>query len=230
MILTAFGRAIGQAGDPRFRAVVLRGVGLAVVLLGALTFACVWAIGAFVPDSVTLPFIGSIGGVDAVLSVAFVLVMLVASVVLMAPVASAISGFFLDEVADAVEARHYPSLGPPRRVPWGETVADGAGFFVVVLAVNLLGLVLWPFAGPLAPVIFWGLNGYLLGREFFALAALRRMDRHAARALARAHGATIWLAGTLMAIPLTVPLLNLVIPVLGAAAFTHLFHRLNRDG
>ena len=29
-----------------------------------------------------------------------------------------------------------------------------------------------------------------------------------------------------MAAPLTVPILNLVVPVLGAATFTHLFHRL----
>ena len=31
----------------------------------------------------------------------------------------------------------------------------------------------------------------------------------------------------LMALPLSIPLVNLVIPILGAATFTHLFHRLN---
>ena len=36
----------------------------------------------------------------------------------------------------------------------------------------------------------------------------------------------IWAAGFLMAVPLSVPLVNLVIPILGAATFTHLFHRL----
>ena len=29
-----------------------------------------------------------------------------------------------------------------------------------------------------------------------------------------------------MAIPLTIPVVNLVVPILGAATFTHLFHRL----
>jgi len=29
-----------------------------------------------------------------------------------------------------------------------------------------------------------------------------------------------------MAVPLTFPLINLIIPILGAATFTHLFHRL----
>jgi uncharacterized protein involved in cysteine biosynthesis len=36
----------------------------------------------------------------------------------------------------------------------------------------------------------------------------------------------VWLAGILMAAPLSIPLVNLVIPVLGVATFTHLFHRL----
>ena len=35
-----------------------------------------------------------------------------------------------------------------------------------------------------------------------------------------------WLAGTLMAAPLSIPLVNLLVPVLGVATFTHLFHRL----
>jgi CysZ protein len=37
---------------------------------------------------------------------------------------------------------------------------------------------------------------------------------------------TLWAAGTLMAVPLSVPILNLVIPVLGVATFTHIYHKL----
>jgi uncharacterized protein involved in cysteine biosynthesis len=32
-----------------------------------------------------------------------------------------------------------------------------------------------------------------------------------------------------MALPLTVPLVNLVVPALAAASFTHLFHRLRGE-
>ena len=78
-----------------------------------------------------------------------------------------------------------------------------------------------------APLIFWGLNGFLLGREYFQLVALRRLGREGAEQMRQEHGFQIWMAGALMAIPLTIPLLNLLIPVLGAATFTHLFHRLN---
>lgn len=55
---------------------------------------------------------------------------------------------------------------------------------------------------------------------------MRRIGRDGAKELRREHFATIWLAGTLMAIPLSVPLVNLLIPILGAATFTHLFHTL----
>ena len=71
------------------------------------------------------------------------------------------------------------------------------------------------------------MNGFLLGREYFTLAAMRRIGRESARKLRAKHTPAIWLAGTLMAIPLSVPLVNLVIPILGAATFTHIYHKLS---
>jgi uncharacterized protein involved in cysteine biosynthesis len=46
----------------------------------------------------------------------------------------------------------------------------------------------------------------------------------------RRHLGRIWLAGTAMAVPLSVPLLNLVVPVIGVAVFTHQFQRLAPAG
>ena len=46
-----------------------------------------------------------------------------------------------------------------------------------------------------APVLFFGLNGYLLGREYFQMAAARRMHRDEVRALYQRNKMTIWLAG-----------------------------------
>jgi uncharacterized protein involved in cysteine biosynthesis len=70
------------------------------------------------------------------------------------------------------------------------------------------------------------MNGFLLGREYFQIAAMRREGREGAKALRKRHIGTIWLAGCLMALPLSIPVVNLLIPVLGAATFTHLYHRL----
>ena len=74
------------------------------------------------------------------------------------------------------------------------------------------------------------MNGFLLGREYFQVAAMRREGRSGAAALRRRHAGTIWLAGVLMALPLSIPLLNLFVPILGAATFTHLYHRLTGRG
>jgi len=227
MILGDFLRALGQFDDRRFRRVLWLGIGLTLLLLVAVYAGFVGLIALFVPDSLTLPWIGPVGHIDLVFSVASAALMLVASVFLMVPVATAFSGLFLDEVADAVEARHYPSLPAARPVPWSEALGDAAGFFVIVVLVNLVALALSFVIGPLAPVLFWAVNGYLLGREYFQLAAMRRLGPAEARALRRRHPLQIWLAGVLMALPLTVPILNLVVPILGAATFTHLFHRLS---
>jgi uncharacterized protein involved in cysteine biosynthesis len=225
-MLGDFFRALGQLGDRRFRSVLWRGIGLTLALLVAVYVLVLNAIRVFVPDQVTLPWIGPVGGIDAVLSWGSIPVILLASVFLMVPVASAFTGFFLEDVAEAVEDRHYPALPAITPVPFLTTVLDSMVFFGVLVLANLLALAIYPFAGPLAPVLFWVVNGYLLGREYFTMVAMRRVGRAGARMLRRRHAGEIWLAGTLMAAPLSVPLVNLLIPVLGIATFTHLFHRL----
>lgn len=95
-----------------------------------------------------------------------------------------------------------------------------------MVGLNLLAFGLFFIVGPLAPVLFWMVNGYLLGREYFQLVALRRMPLAEANAARRRHVGTVWLAGTLMAAPLSVPIINLFVPIIGAATFTHIFHAL----
>jgi uncharacterized protein involved in cysteine biosynthesis len=226
MILDAFLKAVGQLGDRRFRRVLWLGLGLTLGLFGLMFWLGSQLVVWLVPDTLTLPWVGPVGGVDTVLGWAALPVMLAASVFLMVPVASAFCGLFLDNIAQAVEDRHYPALPQASPVPLGTQVIDSVNFFGVIVAANAVALVLYVFSGPLAPIVFWAVNGYLLGREYFTLAAMRHVGRDGARALRRRHRGTIWLAGTLMAAPLSVPIVNLLIPVLGAATFTHLFHRL----
>ena len=92
--------------------------------------------------------------------------------------------------------------------------------------VNLVAIVLYLLLAPLAPLIFWAVNGFLLGREYFQLVALRRLPPKDAARLRRSNFATIWAAGVLMAAALSLPVVNLIVPIIGAAVFTHLFHRL----
>jgi uncharacterized protein involved in cysteine biosynthesis len=229
MILRCFFMALGQMGDARFRQVLVQGLLLTIGVLIAAYVALSWLIGFFFGDGVVLPFIGEVQWVDELLSVGSIFVILLASVFLMIPVASAFTSMFLDQVAQAVEDRHYPGLPRPRLVPFGDALRDTFGFLGVLIGANILALLVYLIVSPAAPFIFYALNGFLLGREYFTLAAMRRVGRAGAKAMRARHRGTIWLAGILMALPLTVPLLNLLVPILGAATFTHLFHALQQD-
>lgn len=226
MIFSAFGDALGQMGDPRFRSVLLRGVGLTLALLIAVYALVFFGVSWLLPDTFTLPFVGEIAFVDNLLSWGSLILMVVLSVFLMVPVASAFTGIFLDDVADAVEAKHYAALGPAPTVPLGEALREAVGFLGVIVGANLLALFAYLIFAPFAPFIFYALNGYLLSQEYFRMIAVRRLGRAEAKAAAKRNLFTLWVAGALMAVPLTVPVVNLLVPILGVATFTHLFHRL----
>ncbi|WP_422025721.1 EI24 domain-containing protein [Roseovarius sp.] len=230
MIFSSFFKALGQLGDPRFRKVLFLGIGLTLALLIA-TYAGLLAVIEWLTGETTnLPIVGEVTWVGDLLSFGSLFLMLFLSAFLMVPVASAITSMFLDEVAQAVEDRHYPRLPPANRVPFGEAVKDTINFLGIIIAANLLALFLYVAFTPAAPFIFYAMNGYLLGMEYFTLVAIRRVGRQKAKEQRRRHVTTIWLAGILMALPLSIPLINLIIPILGAATFTHIYHRLAGNG
>lgn len=226
MIFGDFMKALGQIGDPRFRRVLGLGIGLTIALLVGAYAGVLWLIESFDPDGLELPIIGPVTWLGDLLGWASLFFMLFLSMFLMIPVASAITSMFLDDIAQAVEDEHYPNLPVPPRVRLSEAVIDTGLFFCVLMGANILAFILYAMLPPLTPFIFFGLNGFLLGREYFQIAAMRREGRHGAKALRSKHIGQIWFAGVLMALPLTIPILNLIIPVLGAATFTHLYHRL----
>ncbi|MDR0810027.1 MAG: EI24 domain-containing protein [Gemmobacter sp.] len=230
MFLADILRALDQIGDPRFRRVLLIGLGLSFALLAGIYAGALTLIGWWAPAHVDIPVIGPVGGIGALLSIGSLLLMFGLSVVLMMPVAALISGLFLEDVVQAVEDRHYPGLPPVPRQKLSDSLIDAMSFFGQLVAANALVLILYTFAGPLIPLVFWAVNGLLLGREYFTVVAMRRLGREGARALRRRHALLIWVAGACMAAPLTIPVINLAIPVLGVASFTHMFHRLNKKG
>jgi uncharacterized protein involved in cysteine biosynthesis len=228
MIFSDFAKALAQMGDPRFRRVLFIGIGLTVALLFVFYALFLWAMQGMTGDSVTIPGIGPVGWLGDLLSWGSLLVVIFLSSFLMVPVASSITSLFLDDVAQAVEDKHYPHLPVPPRVSFSDGLRDTLSFLGLLIGANIVALFLYVVLPIFTPFIFYGLNGFLLGREYFQLAAMRREGREGARRLWSANRITIWAAGVLMALPLSIPLLNLVIPVLGAATFTHLYHRLAR--
>lgn len=228
MILRAFFKALGQLPDRRFRAVLWRGIGLTIALLVAIYAGLLWLIEWLTQNPISLPEVGEVTWLGDLLSWGSLGVVVILSIFLMVPVASAITSLFLDEVAQAVEDKHFPNLPTVPRISLAEGLRDTVNFLGVLIGANAMAFILYaifPFA---AVPIFYALNGYLLGREYFQLAAMRRIGRENAKQLRKKHRGTIWAAGCLMAVPLSFPLVNLVIPILGAATFTHLYHQVSR--
>ncbi|QDC10857.1 hypothetical protein FHY55_17160 [Oceanicola sp. D3] len=225
MIFSDFGKAVNQMFDGRFLKVLAMGLGLTLLLLFGVYGVFLMFLDWVTPDSFTI-FGREVTWIDDLLSWASIALMALMSIFLMVPVASAFTGLFLEDVAAAVEDRHYPELPDVPRFPWTEALRDSLGFFGILIVVNVLMLILYIFAGPLIPLLFWAINGLLLGREYYQMVAMRRIGRKAANESRRRHFGKIWFAGTLMAIPLSFPLINLFIPILGVATFTHMFHRL----
>lgn len=222
-VLTALLRSFAQLGDPRIRRVVWLSLGATLTLLLALV-TVLWVL-------IVQWQLIAIGWLDAVLDAAAGLAVLVLAWFLFPAIASSVAGFFLEEVAEAVEARHYPGLPPARPQPMIEAVFDSLRFAGLALLLNLLFLPLYLvllFLPPLNLVVFYGLNGYLLGREYFELAAVRRLERSRIRALRRAYRGRLFLAGALIAVLLTVPLVNLVAPIIGTALMVHVLEMLRR--
>jgi CysZ protein len=137
-------------------------------------------------------------------------------------------GFFAARLLRNIEERRYPALGPPRPQSIAAGLRSGLRLLLLAIAINIIAL---PFY--LVPAInllvYYGANGYLVGREYFELVALRRLDEVAARAMWRRYRGRLVLAGVIITFLLSVPLINLVAPVTAAAFMLHLLQGLRQN-
>ena len=226
MILSDFLKSVAQFDDPKFRRVLWRGMGLTIVLLIAACLLVNFGINQLLSSAWAANLIGDQSWLGALINIGGALFTIALSIWLMVPVTSAIIALFLDEVAQAVEARHYPHLPKQTATKLQDQILVGIRFLGILLLANIGALILSMIVPLLGPFLFWATNGYLMGREYFQMAAMRRLPRAQAQELFQRHQGSIWTAGVLMAIPMSIPLVGLFIPILGAATFTHQFERL----
>jgi CysZ protein len=219
-MVTALLRAISALGEPPMRRVV--GLSLA---LAVLAFAVLWLAVAAVLYQTTFfdwrPLnwlVDLLGG----------LAVLVLSWLLFPAVVTGIMGFYLERVAAAVEAIDYPGRGPPRRQPFGEILLVMLRLTGLTLALNLLALPIYLLVPGINLVLFLALNGYLFGRGYFEVVALRRLDAGEARAVRNRFAGRIFLGGVAIAGLFALPLVNLVAPVIATAFMLHIFEALPR--
>ena len=226
MIFTDLLKSIVQFNDPKFRRVLWRGLWLTLALLITTCSLITVGLNQLLQSSFVVSLIGEASLLRNLLNIGGVLSTFILSIWLMGPIASAIISLFLDEVARAVEARHYPHLPEVQGTMLHKQILTTVSFYGVLVLANLGALILSIFLPVLAPFIFWATNGYLLGREYFQMTSIRRISQKKAKLLFQRNRGAIWFTGILIAIPLSIPLVSLIIPVLGAATFTHQFERL----
>ena len=228
MIVGAFIKAVQQLGDPRIRKVVILGFVLAAGLLALL----VGIAGYFVSDVSIVDTTGWpawLSWVDGALKAMVFLVGVGVYLVLFPAIMTLFIGVFLEDVADAVEDRHYPNDPQGKAVPVATSLASSLRFLGVTVLLNLASLplhVIFLLFPLLNLFLFYGLNGYLLSREYFELVTLRHLEPPAIRALRRIHRGTLLATGVVIVFLMTVPLVNLLAPVVATAAMVHVYKRL----
>lgn len=211
-MVSDFVLAVAQLGDRAFRRPLILGLALA-----ALIFILLWA-GVWVALTHTQLF--DIGWLNTATAALGELAAVALAYLLYPGVAGAVTGIFLDQAAAAVEARHYPQLPPPRRIGVGEQVAAGLRLLVLTVVLNLLVLPVY-LVPAINLLVFYLLNGYILGREYFEMIAARRAAPAGVRRLWRDHRWTWLTMGAVIAFLSTVPVVNLVAPLVGVAAMVH---------
>jgi|TARA_Y100000590_G_scaffold458072_1_gene612019 CysZ protein len=169
----------------------------------------------------------SITGLDWFVDTLGALAAIIILVLLLPSFFGLIASFKLETICSEVEKRHYQDDQPSSYKSLVGPILVGLRFTLILVILNIAVLPL----SLIPPVYFisgWILNGYLLGREFFELVAIRYIRPDQIRVLRKKQKLTIFFFGLVLAIISVVPLLNLLLPIYATALMTHVFHYLQK--
>ena len=232
-MIDAVVKALTQMFTPPFRRVLLKAIGLAlimIVLLGIGTYygfswladnGATWGEQTVraVPHAVWTALVW-------IFSVAAGLGIVTGAVFLMPAVTAFVGSFFVDEIAEQVEAAYYPTEMPGVALPFLRALLEGIKTALFAVLVYVLALPFVFFAG-LGLVVLFLANAYLLSREYFELAAMRFRPPAEAKALRRAHRGQVFFAGLFIAAFVSIPVLNLATPLFAMALMVHIHKRVS---
>jgi len=213
-MLDAAVKALSQMFSPPFRAVLLKSVGVALILIVLIGIAVqrllVW-LATYGTD-----WAESLLGTSAhtplsilawIVSIAVSLGIIVGSIFLMPAVTALVGTFFVDDIALEVERTSYPAdpVGSPP--PTLRAVLEGARTALLSILVT----------------------AYLLGREYFELAAMRHQPVAEAKRLRKMRSGTVFVAGMFIAAFVSIPIVNLATPLFAMAFMVHMYKRMTTD-
>jgi uncharacterized protein involved in cysteine biosynthesis len=232
-MLDAAVKALSQMLSPPMRSILWRSIGLALVLITVLAIALqrllswfagsgeVWAEQMLGPGFHTpIEILAWIVSIAAGLGIVF------GAVFLMPAITSLVASVFVDDVADHVEREHYPAERAGQALPVGRALIEGSKTALLTILIYLIALPFVFIAGA-GFIAFFVATAWLLGREYFELAAMRFRSVEDAKLMRKQHAATVFTAGLFIAAFVSIPIVNLATPVFGMAFMVHMHKRLS---
>ena len=232
-MLSAAVKALSQMISPPMRSILWRSIGVALVLITLLaiglqrllswfaTYGENWLEASLGPTShYPLEVLSWIVAIAAGLGVVF------GGIFLMPAVSSLVASLFVDEVAEQVEREYYPGEQPGIALPFMLSMYEGIKTASLAILVYLIALPFVLFAGT-GFLIFFFATAWLLGREYFQLAAMRFRPPEEAKAMRRANAPVVFTAGLFIAAFVSIPVVNLATPIFAMAFMVHMHKRLS---
>ncbi len=239
MIIDQFTAAVRQSSDPRFRKVFIFGTLMALGLFALLLVGMI----AVWPESLDADynFTGimvidwlinqTLNGIFWLMTefdfMAKSSVFLFTVWFLFPAVSTLFMGLFLDDIVDAVEEKHYPTARSTRKANTMEAFGIALRIGLMSIILNLLALpfyiiLLFTGIGPI--VLYYILNSYLFGSEYFEMVASRHFIAKDANKLRRLNRDKALMGGALITFMFSIPVVNIFTPIIGAAMMVHVFH------
>jgi CysZ protein len=211
--------AFADVVSPPFRRTLVKSAGLTVAILAVIGIAV---------DRLAVAYVaGANGWLATLISLVIGVGLVVGLVWLAPPTTSLVAGFFLDEIAGQVEQEIDP-LGPKGRPAPVVAAAVSSLRFAGLSAVVAVAALFLLFVPGLGFAAWIAANAYVLGNEYFELAALRFHPIEEAREIRRRAAGSVYFGGLIIAGFVTIPLVNLATPLFATALMVRLHKRVAR--
>src|SRR6266480_7215136 len=201
IMLDAAIKALTQILSPPMRSILWRSIRLALVLITVLAIGLQRLLSWFATsgegwaEAMLGPgFHTPLEIIAWIVSIAAGLGVVLGAVFLMPAITSLVASVFVDEVADHVEREHYPAERPGTALPLGLAMTEGIKTALLTILVYLIALPFVFIAGA-GFIAFFIATAWLLGREYFELAAMRFRSPAEAKAMRKHNAAIVFAAG-----------------------------------
>ncbi len=226
-------KAISQMLSPPMRSILWRSIALALVLIAVLAVGLQWLLSWFATygegwaEALLGPgYHTPLNALAWLVSIAAGLGVVLGGIFLMPAISSLVASFYVDDVGELVEREYYPAEEPGVALPLGLAMIEGVKTALLTIVVYLVALP-FVFVAGAGFLVFFIATAWLLGKQYFELAAMRFRPPMEAKLMRKDNAATVFAAGALIAAFVSIPIVNLATPLFGMALMVHMHKRLS---